>query len=406
MQKAHFKNPPVLLELAVVFLLWVLFLKIWWGNPQTVHEFKIDAGKAFLQTFYFVLLYFLLFSFSRTVSIRMLFKWFYLGLVIIPFVTFFVQKWLLGLAYKNVWYFGYEFGDWHYKHSIVQACVVGPIVEEVLKGFPLVLFLFWNRSRKSLRSFTLSDWLLIGFTIGSAFDLAEHLVWLQKERSSLLVDNIRWPLNLLGYFVPVYTRGSDLFSLFGHKFSYAYGSHGAGTAYFSFAIGLAAYLGRKGWKWSIWVWAIPVLALFLIIVDHGLVNLAGYQYGVLFKAPLIKTLYTLFLWGCFPTYGFLLLVFLTALYEYRQIHKGGFSVSRRFFLEELRLAGLVFWTFVSTSIVSCVRYFSADFKWRKLIGIPIFILAFPFALTNILLDFILREFYKARVRHGLAWSKS
>src|SRR5690606_20709089 len=71
-------------------------------------------------------------------------------------------------------------------HDEWSSAVFGPIVEETVKLLPLLLLLLLSRR---VRSFSLTDYLLVGAATGTGFDFLEEVVrtWAKQQQTSGLL---------------------------------------------------------------------------------------------------------------------------------------------------------------------------------------------------------------------------
>jgi len=225
----------------VVFLLSLLFLK--------------DARTIFVQYLWslYVLIQFWLIGRSKTITWRTYTAFFLAGgWVIAPLV-----RWVVSTLNRV---FGLTPSD------VGSVAVLTPIVEEIFKLLPLIVFLLVARRSSSL---SFSDYVLIGAATGAGFQ------WIEETVRRLTASGMfGYGKTLFGTFIHW-----DLWALFPGQFYYARdlklmaSSHAVETALVALGIGIALRLRRKMTRGARrYAYLIPALLLFLAILDHAAWN--------------------------------------------------------------------------------------------------------------------------------------
>ncbi|PTQ53574.1 MAG: hypothetical protein HSCHL_1751 [Hydrogenibacillus schlegelii] len=225
----------------VVFLLSLLFLK--------------DARTVFVQYLWslYVLIQFWLIGRSKTITWRTYTAFFLAGgWVIAPLV-----RWVVS-ALNRV--FGLTPSD------VGSMAVLTPIVEEIFKLLPLIVFLLVARRSSSL---SLSDYVLIGAATGAGFQWAEETV-----RRLVSTGWFGYGETLFGKFIHW-----EFWTLFPGKFyessrpDLMTPSHAVETALVALGIGIALRLRwKKPREVGAYAYLFPAALLFLAILDHAAWN--------------------------------------------------------------------------------------------------------------------------------------
>lgn len=387
------KRPPIMVEVILQGLVLTFFLALAWGHPEGRAVSGTNAGNFFLQGAYFLGFYVLLFSYSRTISLRELIRWFCVGLTVIAAASLLTEKWAMS------WWHGYSplFGSWSDKHSAYHFSIVGPIVEEFLKAAPLLLFLWLAKRRHRLHAYAMSDWLLVGYAIGAGFELTEHIF---RISDALAPERYSWPQHASALLIPMARIEGD-FRLFGQPWSYLGGTHGTSTALVAVAIGLALFLRHRGR--GRWVFGIPVASLVWACVDHGLFNLSLDSYSQLRELGFTKFLFALGLGGRVFTFGLGFGVFALAVYEARLLHSHFRREHLRWFADHLTALGVIVSTITTSIWPRSWRVMLRGPKWFLLISIPLVTLVWAVFLLNQLLEYVNVHVSFARQRHVAWW---
>lgn len=225
----------------VVFLLSLLFLK--------------DARTVLVQYLWslYVLLQFWLIGRSKTITWRTYTAFFLAGgWVIAPLVRWIVStlNWVFGLTPSDVG----------------SVAVLTPIVEEIFKLLPLMVFLWISRRASAL---SLSDFVLIGAATGAGFQ------WIEETVRRLTDSGVfGYGKTIFGTFIHW-----DLRALFPGTFfdplnpKFMTPGHAVETALVALGIGIALRLRRKLIrKARHYAHLVPALFLFLAILDHAAWN--------------------------------------------------------------------------------------------------------------------------------------
>ena len=387
------KQPPMMVDVILYGLIVVWFLAVAWGNPETRDATHANAGSFFLQIAYFLGFYLLLFSYSRTVSLRRLAWWFYLGLTAVAAASLLAQHWVL------TWSTHYStlLGSWSDKNSTYQASITGPIIEEFFKAAPLLLALLFAWRRKRLYAYSISDWVLLGYAVASGFDLAENVLRIAEPLYGFRFD---WPQSALGLLIPIW-RATGHFTLFGREFTYVYGTHGTSTGLVALALGLALLMRRRGLPR--WVFRLPVATFLWVTVDHGLFNLSLDRFSQLKDVGLIKCLFALWLGGRVTLFGFGLGMFALAAYEARLLHPRVHPEHLRRLGSHLAALGLIIGTTSAALWPRCWNRMLHDRKWLIPIRLPFVTLVWAIFLFNQLLEYVNVHLSFARRRHAEWW---
>ena len=142
-----------------------------------------------------------------------------------------------------------------------------PFVEEFLKISPLLILLFWPRSRLR-RSGGLSDFIVLGGAFGAAFTLMEDLLlgWSAEKWRALLYGPH------LGFFYLFPNTTIQNWSV-GSSFPVLFLGHGTGTVLLSLSLGIATYLWADGKR--ILSVVLPLIVYILISLMHAFFNAAS-----------------------------------------------------------------------------------------------------------------------------------
>lgn len=176
---------------------------------------------------------------TRTVSIRMLVAYWFVGAFPVLVLSIFFTTPLRSI-----------FSD-----DTVGAIFV-PIIEEVLKALP-ILFYFWWTTRKGRWERSVSDGLLLGFVVGAGFAFHENILW-GRSPTGFLGDGpllLTLPFPFLGAFDPV-GKGLQLSV-----------SHPGWTAIAGVGIALTWTFRHR-----ILAWAVAPFAVYLVAFDHATWN--------------------------------------------------------------------------------------------------------------------------------------
>ncbi|MFC4402901.1 PrsW family glutamic-type intramembrane protease [Gracilibacillus xinjiangensis] len=177
---------------------------------------------------------------------------------------FVVGIWLVGpLCAGLLWSFHYVFADG--AASIQEswsAVLLGPIVEEVIKLLPLIIFLFVTGKERQL---SLTDYALFGFALGTGFQFMEEVIrmWVTSRES------------MLGMFISLFHNNFKAWGfqeLFPGYFAYGdviAAGHHVWTGFVALGIGFAIHFRHSLGKW---MWFVPVFLLLWSIFEHAAYN--------------------------------------------------------------------------------------------------------------------------------------
>jgi RsiW-degrading membrane proteinase PrsW (M82 family) len=193
-------------------------------------------------------------------------------------------------------------------HDEWSSAVFGPIVEETVKLLPLLLLLLLSRR---VRSFSLTDYLLVGAATGTGFDFLEEVVrtWAKQQQTSGLfgflyeafdTTELVWEIDTL---FPGYFRNGDVISP----------GHHVWTAFVALGIGMAHRLRQR---WGRKAFLLPGFLFIWAVFDHGAYNasLNGLSSGV-------ELLYLLSGYGHFFKWGFVVALIMAVFWDFREINR-------------------------------------------------------------------------------------
>ncbi|WP_258839000.1 PrsW family intramembrane metalloprotease [Mechercharimyces sp. CAU 1602] len=142
--------------------------------------------------------------------------------------------------------------------------IVGPIMEESFKLIPfLLLFLFTNRTK----SFSLTDYMLGGASVGVGFDFSEEVLrrWVTADQEG----------SLWGLFASLFSdnvQNREVFTLIPGYFSDGIAmspGHGVWTGFITLGIGMALHVRNR---WGKKAYLIPLFFFVWATFDHGAWN--------------------------------------------------------------------------------------------------------------------------------------
>ncbi len=193
-------------------------------------------------------------------------------------------------------------------HDEWSSAVFGPIVEETVKLLPLLLLLFLSRR---VRSFSLTDYLLVGAATGTGFDFLEEVVrtWSTQQQTGGLLGflyeafdttELVWEIDTL---FPGYFRNGDVISP----------GHHVWTAFVALGIGMAHRLRQR---WGRKAFLLPGFLFLWAIFDHG-----AYNASLDGLSPAVELLYFLSGYGHFFKWGFVVALIVAVLWDFREINR-------------------------------------------------------------------------------------
>jgi RsiW-degrading membrane proteinase PrsW (M82 family) len=200
------------------------------------------AGTNLLEHLYVLAWLLVATAFNRTLPLRTLVAFWFIGLY--PVLSLAV---LAGLPVAAL------FGG----NSGFLADVWAPVVEEVIKALPVALYL-WLVARRNRWQTAASDGLLLGFAVGAGFAFHEDAL-------ASRVSGSGWVASIWSPLLPTIEASGSLFQ--GAQITLG---HAGWTALVGLALGLA-FLYRRHRR----AWLMPLVALGLVILDHGLSNYIG-----------------------------------------------------------------------------------------------------------------------------------
>ncbi|MDN4479698.1 PrsW family glutamic-type intramembrane protease [Demequina muriae] len=162
------------------------------------------------------------------------------------------------LATTVSWLFTRPLLNWFGENDMTVAVWV-PLVEELAKAIPLVLFL-WLYSRRSGQSHGVSELMMLGFAVGGGFAVYEDLLWNRTMAS--------WDESVFGSF------GEPWGAVFPTFFT-GYGDllivHAGWTAIVGLGLALASIYRRR----RILALCFAIAPLALVTLDHAALNMRG-----------------------------------------------------------------------------------------------------------------------------------
>ncbi len=150
---------------------------------------------------------------------------------------------------------GYPLGDILGKTNRLFDSVLVPILEESVKGLPILLF-FWFVARRGSWQPSMTDGLLLGFLIGAGFAVYEDALYRRTFGSGFGVSDLTFILPTV-----------DNYRLIGGGRQFGF-YHAQWTALLGLSIG-AAFFFRRRFRLS---WLIPVAAFGVVVLDHARVG--------------------------------------------------------------------------------------------------------------------------------------
>jgi RsiW-degrading membrane proteinase PrsW (M82 family) len=275
------------------------------------------TGPALLFPLYFVVMMLIVTMFNRTVPLGWVVMFFVYGTTAVPFVSL-VLSWPIDAIFGT--------------DSMFAGAIVVPILEEVLKVAPLILFLSWAGWRFRLTAGA-SDLMILGAASGAGFAFFEDTL-LGFARSGfgrtgagefILRSHEATPHLGPFYLFPSMDIGTANTAFLGHALA---------TAFVGLALGLARMLGLRLRKNG---WVLPGVVLLWVILDHVMFN---YVVDAGRLSGLTKFYYTLNVGGKLTSIVFYLALAGTLVYE-RWILQRNRQRTRHFALdrENLKLFG-------------------------------------------------------------------
>ena len=255
----------------------------------------LKTGANLLEHLYILIWLLVVTAFNRTVSLRTLLAFGFMGLYLI--VT---------LAVLTGWPVAALLGE----NSQFLSSIWAPLTEELLKALPVALY-FWLATRSRRWQPAATDGLLLGFVVGAGFAFYEDTLDLRVSGSGWLASG--WSI-----FWPVLTSSGSIF-----QSSRVNLGHAGWTALVGLALGLAFLYRRYRYAWLA-----PLLALGLVMLDHGLGNYMG-DLGRHAAPLLLDLLYTLLLRGRLVVVILLIGIVVTIVLEQRMLRWA--SARDRFF---------------------------------------------------------------------------
>lgn len=210
------------------------------------------TGPALLFPLYFMVAMLVVTTFNRTVSLGWVVMFFIYGTTAVAFASL-VLSWPINAV------FGAD--------SAFAGNIVIPILEEVLKVAPLVLFLVWKgwRFRWTVGA---SDLLILGAAVGAGFAFFEDtLLGFASGGFGRMgaAEYIMGSHEATPHLGPIYLFPSmDIGTA-----DTAFIGHAAATAFVGLALGLARMLGLRLRKGG---WVLPAVVLLWVITDHAMFN--------------------------------------------------------------------------------------------------------------------------------------
>jgi RsiW-degrading membrane proteinase PrsW (M82 family) len=221
------------------------------------------AGANLLEHLYVLAWLLVATAFNRTVPLRTLVAFWFIGLY--PVLSLAV---LAGLPVAAL------FGG----NSGFLADAWAPVAEELIKALPVALYL-WLVARRNSWQTAATDGLLLGFAVGAGFAFHEDAL-------AGRVSGSGWVASIWSLLLPTIEASGSLFQ--GAQLTLG---HAGWTALVGLALGLA-FLYRSYRR----AWLMPLAALGLAILDHGLSNYIG-DLGRHTAPFLVSALYALLLRG-------------------------------------------------------------------------------------------------------------
>jgi RsiW-degrading membrane proteinase PrsW (M82 family) len=252
--------PWPLIGLIGLFLSLLIFL---FQLPFFFSPGLLKAGANLLEHLYVLAWLLVVTAFNRTLPLRTLVVFWFMGLY--PVLSLAV---LAGLPVAAL------FGG----NSGFLADVWAPVVEEVIKALPVALYL-WLVARRNRWQTAATDGLLLGFAVGAGFAFHEDAL-------AARVSGSGWAASIWSPLLPTVQASGSLFQ--GAQITLG---HAGWTALVGLALGLA-FLYRRYRR----AWLMPLVALGLVILDHGLSNYIG-DLGRHSAPFLVDALYALLLRG-------------------------------------------------------------------------------------------------------------
>jgi hypothetical protein len=388
------KRINVFIEITLTLILALVSVLVFNGSPSGKMHFNTNGLDLFLKSFYFLLFFVLLFSISRTISLRKLFIFFYIG-VLLNIVIIFLQYIILPLHIPD----SPLLGLWSDKNSIYHLSISGPILEDSFKFLPLLVYYLIVRKKKTLKSFSISDWILMGLAVGLGAGFGEDLMRISRDFGHVFEDKFNWfwPSHWYDFLWPTTARDGYFF-FFNKLLPFMSYDHSTATAAMGLAFGLALHQTEKKNLKSKLVWALIPFTLFWAMMIHGLGNLpTDPNYFYLFpimKHWIVKYLMIIFLGG----WSFFLFLILGMagvwIYEFKITQRKknpGFKENLR---TDFNFAKNFFFYMLKNIDTSHLKSTFAKICYRLVAYIASF---------NALLEFIKSKFTMARVRHALIW---
>src|SRR5690606_23002001 len=193
-------------------------------------------------------------------------------------------------------------------HDEWSSAIFGPLVEETVKLLPLLLLLLLSRR---VRSFSLTDYLLVGAATGTGFDFLEEVVrtWAIHHRTSGLfgflyeafnTSELVWEIDTL---FPGYFRNGDVISP----------GHHVWTAFVALGLGMALRLRQR---WGRKAYLLPGILFLWAVFDYGVYNVS--LNGL---SPGVELLDLLTGYGHFFKWGFVVALIAAVLWDFREINR-------------------------------------------------------------------------------------
>jgi RsiW-degrading membrane proteinase PrsW (M82 family) len=226
----------------------------------------LKAGTNLLEHLYVLIWLLVVTAFNRTLPLRTLAVFWFLGLY--PVMALAI---LAGLP------LAVPLGE----HNQFLSAVWVPFTEELIKALPILLYLGLVARRNRWQT-AATDGLLLGFVVGAAFAFHE-------DAMARRVSGDGWLASIWSLFFPSLSVTGSLF-----QNSQVILGHAGWTALVGLALGLA-FLYRRYRR----AWLLPLLAIGLVTLDHGLANYFG-DLGRHTAPTLINWLYTVLLRGRLP----------------------------------------------------------------------------------------------------------
>ncbi|QED46424.1 PrsW family glutamic-type intramembrane protease [Cytobacillus dafuensis] len=224
---------------------------------------------------------------------------------------FLVGTWVAGpIAALIMWSIHFVFADGASSiNDVWSSSFIGPIVEEVVKLLPLLIFLFFTGKE---RQFSLADYALIGAALGTGFQFIEEVLraWV-SSRESLLASLFKtlltsaekvWGFDTL---FPGYFQAGSIVAV----------GHHVWTAFVALGIG-AAIIYRK--RFGRIIWLLPSFLLLWAIFDHAMYNA---QVSVLKPVLFVELAHFLSGQGHWYKWTFVLALLLAVYLDYKQLNR-------------------------------------------------------------------------------------